>query len=83
MEEEEYLNYCTRNKTNISTCIICTEEFKSNDKVSGLRCSEKHCFHTECIKNWIDHKLKCPLCRANLDPDHLSETSSRVTEVSI
>ena len=34
-------------------CIICTCEFEPTDKVTQLKCHEKHIFHTECIDNWV------------------------------
>jgi len=83
LEEEEYESYCARNRVQVDSCIICTSEFKSSDRVSGLRCSEKHCFHTDCIRQWVEHRLKCPLCRADLDPEHLSDTQSRYSNISI
>ena len=41
-------------------CAICLEDFnKKNNKVI-LNCG--HSFHSECILNWFDKKMKCPYC---------------------
>ena len=77
LEQESYEDYKKRHKLEVDACIICTEAFKPEDKVSGLRCNEKHCFHHECIDKWVDIRVKCPLCRADLDPDHVSDTHSQ------
>jgi hypothetical protein len=43
--------------------------------IAKLDCS--HCFHTECIKNWMETKHnKCPICRTLIDLDE-SEPSNK------
>ena len=44
-------------------CVICQEEFKKGDNYIILPCM--HLFHSNCIKEWINVKNKCPIC--NLD----------------
>mmetsp|Transcript_18357 Transcript_18357/g.21110 ORF Transcript_18357/g.21110 Transcript_18357/m.21110 type:complete len:95 (+) Transcript_18357:546-830(+) len=29
-------------------------------------CNEKHYFHAECIKKWIEKNASCPLCKSNI-----------------
>ena len=42
-------------------CIICTCEYKNNDKILKLDCD--HCYHEKCIKKWLlEESNKCPLC---------------------
>ena len=59
------------------SCIICLDDFKTNDKnsenkelkekeeVSVLECGHK--FHTKCIANWLRKEQKCPICRMKFD----------------
>ena len=42
-------------------CGICLEELNS---FSALPCG--HCFHTECIYEWISKNMTCPECRVKL-----------------
>jgi len=30
----------------------------------------KHTFHEKCLKDWMEIKLECPYCRANLPSLH-------------
>lgn len=51
-------------KNNEKTCTICIEDFKKNENICILHC--KHCYHCECIDDWINQKgieyVKCPNC---------------------
>ena len=44
-------------------CVICSEEFKSNEVRATLSCNHD-LFHKHCIKNWLKNSEKktCPLC---------------------
>ena len=44
-------------------CAICTEKFNDNTMVIQLSCSNKHIFHTACVKKWLREKASCPICR--------------------
>lgn len=45
------------------TCSICLRD----DLVVGTRLSEcKHAFHTHCIREWMDLKPTCPVCRKHV-----------------
>ncbi len=47
------------------TCVICTEKFKSNNKIPTLKC--KHDFHWNCLKKWSTKTSKtCPSCRTEI-----------------
>ena len=56
-----------KKKTRNNECSICLIEYDENCKISRLNCS--HCFHTDCIKQWLDKTPKkyrtCPYCRQN------------------
>ena len=44
-------------------CGICREEMDCNDesKVTTLNCG--HEFHTDCLRQALEYKNECPLCR--------------------
>ena len=50
-------NYC-------DTCVICAEDIKIGEDIIILNCSGHHFFHSNCIKDWLNVKLTCPVCRS-------------------
>ena len=46
-------------------CCICLDKFVENGESVVLKCN--HRFHTNCIINWFEQELTCPLCRRNTD----------------
>ncbi|XP_010549238.1 PREDICTED: probable E3 ubiquitin-protein ligase RHG1A isoform X2 [Tarenaya hassleriana] len=42
-------------------CCVCQEEYKEGEDVGTLECG--HCFHSECIKEWLKMKNICPICK--------------------
>ena len=56
---------------NESECAICLCEFKEDQEVTPLPCDIRHYFHTECIKNWLKEKTKCPLCNKEIKEDDM------------
>ncbi|KAJ1387632.1 Zinc finger, RING-type [Sesbania bispinosa] len=42
-------------------CCICQEEYANGVEVGKLDC--EHIFHIECIKQWLNQKNECPICR--------------------
>ena len=42
-------------------CIICQYEFKNYEKLIVLPC--KHCFHPDCIEEWLKNQKVCPYCK--------------------
>lgn len=43
------------------TCCICLVDMDHNDKVKELAC--RHCFHPECLDEWLQRSRACPLCK--------------------
>ena len=49
------------------SCAICMEDFElGGDRVAQLACSNRHIFHTECLKRWVELNSVCPLCREQI-----------------
>ncbi|KAJ4900860.1 RING/U-box superfamily protein [Raphanus sativus] len=48
----------------LMVCAICREELAANEILSELPCS--HCYHKDCISNWLTNRNTCPLCRHNV-----------------
>lgn len=58
--------YNNLNTSDMSTCLICTEDFNNNDEIKKTKCN--HIFHTNCIKPWLcKESNKCPICRIEID----------------
>ncbi|KAL7158898.1 hypothetical protein ABFS83_02G174100 [Erythranthe nasuta] len=46
------------------TCAICLADYVPQDTIRVMpEC--QHCFHVECIDQWLGIKAKCPICRAS------------------
>ena len=58
MSEEE-IDKIKKEKINI--CNICLGEI---EKGKYLNCG--HVFHLKCIKEWVSHNAKCPICKSSL-----------------
>jgi len=54
----------TKNKYSDDKCIVCQYEFKNYEKVTVLPC--KHCFHPDCIEQWLENQKVCPYCKGEV-----------------
>jgi hypothetical protein len=54
--DPEVFKYCYE-------CAICLDDFTSEGQVTPLPCSNKHVFHTHCLKQWLLQQDICPLCK--------------------
>ena len=49
-------------KPNDNTCPICLSEYQSKETLKTIpKC--QHCFHSECIDEWLSLNATCPICR--------------------
>ncbi|KAE8722116.1 putative Ubiquitin-like superfamily protein [Hibiscus syriacus] len=49
---------------NDATCPICLSEYRTTETIRCIpEC--KHCFHAECIDEWLRLNTSCPVCRNN------------------
>ena len=46
-----------------TTCSICLLDFESGQRVTALKCDHRHIFHSACLRQSLEFKLKCPICR--------------------
>ena len=56
-----------------SVCTICLEDFTEEEEV--VLCPCKHCYHENCIKEWLRLKNSCPLCKLNIRRGLTSEST--------
>ncbi|CAL0302173.1 unnamed protein product [Lupinus luteus] len=55
---------------NDGCCSICLSDYKSKDIVRCIpQC--RHCFHAECIDEWLRMNSSCPICRNIPSPSHV------------
>ena len=56
------------NSTDLGICQICYEPLKSGNNKSDVSVIENcgHMFHTDCIKDHINLKGTCPICRKSV-----------------
>ncbi len=40
-----------------------------------ININNRHTFHSECIKKWLDKKIICPLCRVELRAELFSQNN--------
>ncbi|KAJ6294888.1 hypothetical protein OIU76_022885 [Salix suchowensis] len=60
-------------KPDDNTCSICLCEYKPKETLKTIpEC--KHCFHSDCIEEWLRLRATCPLCRNS--PERLPPAGS-------
>ena len=47
--------------TSTEDCVICTIAFDREEPVTALDCG--HQFHSSCLKEWLERRSTCPVCR--------------------
>ena len=53
-------------------CMICRDMLHGTEqKVCFLPCA--HCYHEECVKEWIKYKPHCPFCKAKVSMKDICE----------
>lgn len=48
----------------VGNCAVCFLDFEKEQTVYRFDCA--HCFHENCLEEWMRVKVNCPSCRANL-----------------
>ncbi len=52
-------------------CTVCLGDFQSGDELIYLPCRELHCYHAECVVEWLKTNPKCPACGQPITPEVL------------
>ncbi|KAJ7007830.1 RING-H2 finger protein ATL21A [Populus alba x Populus x berolinensis] len=59
---------------NGSTCAICLSEYNSKETVRIIpEC--KHCFHADCVDEWLRMNSTCPVCRKSPSLAHVRSSN--------
>jgi len=45
-------------------CLVCQYDYEKGERLRRLPCG--HCFHTECVDQWLKDKDFCPYCRSSI-----------------
>ncbi|KAK4377248.1 hypothetical protein RND71_003544 [Anisodus tanguticus] len=61
MKQRKHESLRGRSSSNLEPCCICQEEYTAGDIMGTLDCG--HEFHTNCIKQWLELKNTCPICK--------------------
>ena len=62
-----------------SVCTICLEDFMEGEAV--VLCPCKHCYHQQCIKDWLKMKNSCPMCKLTIRRSFLATESTPLLHV--
>ena len=49
-------------------CSICYENIDVRDRLKYMLAPCNHLYHSECLKQWMEVKMECPICRTSLPP---------------
>lgn len=47
-------------------CVICYNEIDINDRQGYMLAPCDHIFHRQCLEQWMEVKMECPICRKDL-----------------
>eukprot|EP00826_Nyctotherus_ovalis_P043409 TRINITY_DN4568_c0_g2_i5.p1 TRINITY_DN4568_c0_g2~~TRINITY_DN4568_c0_g2_i5.p1 ORF type:complete len:353 (+),score=65.39 TRINITY_DN4568_c0_g2_i5:198-1256(+) len=47
-------------------CVVCLDKFKEEEPAVLLECHVSHMFHENCIMEWLEKSLCCPICRKDV-----------------
>ncbi|KAL4573883.1 hypothetical protein LXL04_020704 [Taraxacum kok-saghyz] len=71
---------CSKEDDKDEICVICQVGFERKEMVGVLEC--KHCYHVECIKEWLFHKNVCPLY-SNEKVKKAHELEKQITVITV
>ena len=60
----------------VEACSICLLEMEADDVTKELACS--HCYHSDCLDQWLNISVLCPLCRKTARPAPIKPLSKQV-----
>ena len=68
-----------------TVCLICRQDFKSNEKIRKVHNNVNCVYHTKCIARWFKEKPTCPGCNGLVasHPSRVRETLIAPTSVEV
>ena len=64
--------YTPANYNNDEACSVWLDEFKEEDEIITLPCSDRHIFHSKCILEWLPRNNVCPLWKEPVSVDNIN-----------
>lgn len=64
IEKQELVRFGEYDFGDNPCCSICLEEWSAGKEIRRTACG--HCYHTTCLKGWLNVNRNCPLCRTDL-----------------
>ena len=61
----------------LSHCPICLETYEEEDFVTSLPCDIRHYFHTECIEDWLELTMNCPICKVPVTHETINQANQQ------
>ncbi len=49
-------------------CVICYNDIDTGDRTAYMIAPCNHVFHKDCLIQWMEVKMECPICRQDLPP---------------
>lgn len=72
LENSNNENYTLDRESNVETCVICQEPLEEGCIMRKIKkCN--HSFHMHCLDIWLERKITCPTCRADIRENNDSE----------
>ena len=68
--KDEFLvvKYCKNTDLkNLPVCPICLDV--NNDNSLYINCGNKHIYHADCIRPWLEMHYTCPMCKEYVDEE--------------
>jgi hypothetical protein len=60
------INHTERCERPTLDCVICYNDIDIGDRMGYMLAPCNHIFHRECLTQWMDVKMECPVCRTDL-----------------
>eukprot|EP00435_Cladocopium_sp_Y103_P004330 s2535_g1.t1 len=64
IEKQEIVHFGQHDFGDNPSCSICLEDWSAQKEIRKTVCG--HCYHTTCLKGWLNVNRNCPLCRTDL-----------------
>lgn len=72
LESFEYSKNHPRAADAEAKCLVCQCDYEEGEQLRRLPCN--HCFHQECVDEWLLEKDICPYCRESIVGEHDADT---------